>query len=66
MGPQQARAAYLQSYALIDHLVRHHGERALPRFYGELIRSHSVDRSLTRVYRTDVGRLEAGLLDELR
>ena len=66
MGPQQARAAYLQSYALIDHLVRHHGERALPRFYGELIRSRDVDRSLTRVYRTDVGRLEAGLLDELR
>jgi hypothetical protein len=66
MGPQQARAAYLQSYALIDHLVRHHGERALPRFYDELIRTASVDRALSRVYRTDARRLEAGLLDELR
>jgi hypothetical protein len=66
MGPQQARAAYLQSYALIDHLVRRHGERDLPRFYGELIRSHSVDRALSRVYRTDLARLEAGLLAELR
>jgi hypothetical protein len=66
MGPQQARAAYLQSYALIDHLARRYGERALPRFYDELIRTRSVDRALSRVYRTDPGRLEAGLLDELR
>jgi hypothetical protein len=66
MGPQQARAAYLQSYALIDHLARSHGERDLPRFYAELIRTRSVDRALSRVYRTDPARLEAALLAELR
>lgn len=66
LGPQQARAAYLQSYALIDHLVRHHGERALARFYGELIRSRDVDRALTRTYRLDVAKLERRFFDELR
>jgi hypothetical protein len=66
MGPQGARVAYLQSYALIDHLVRHHGERALPRFYGELIRSRNLSRALTRVYRLDARKLEARFFEELR
>ena len=54
------------NYALIDHLVRHHGERALARFYGELIRSRDVDRALTRTYRLDVAKLERRFFDELR
>ncbi len=66
MGPQRARAAYLQSYALIDQLVRHHGERDLVRFYGELIRSRNLSRALTRVYRLDLKKLEARFLEELR
>ena len=63
---QNARAAYLQSYALIDYLVRHHGERALPRFYGELIRSRDLSRALKRVYRLDEANLERRFFEELR
>lgn len=61
-----AGVAYLQSYALIDHLVRRHGERTLPRFYAELIRSRDVDRALTRTYRLDRRALEQRFLEELR
>lgn len=66
MGPQQARAAYLESYALIDHLVRNHGERRLPRFYADLIRYRDLDRALERVYRLDARELEARFVEELR
>ena len=66
MGPQRAHAAYLQSYALIDQLVRRHGERDLARFYRELIRSRNLSRALSRVYRLDLKTLEARFLDELR
>ena len=66
MGGGQAQVAYLQSYALIDHLVRNHGERKLARFYDELIRTRNVDRSLSRVYRLDTRKLEAKFFEELR
>lgn len=66
MGGGQARVAYLQSYALIDHLVRQSGERALARFYAELIRSRNVDRALSRIYRLDTRQLEKRFFDELR
>ena len=41
MDGNRASVAYLQSYALIDYLVRTFGERTLPRFYAELIRSRT-------------------------
>ena len=66
MGAQHAHVAYLQSHALIDHLVRHHGERALPRFYGELTRSRDLSRALKRVYRLDAASLERRFFEELR
>lgn len=67
MGPRGASIAYLQSYALIDLLVRRHGgERALARFYAELIRSRNLDRALERTYRMDSGDLERKLLEEIR
>ena len=66
MGGRAASIAYLQSYGLIDHLVRHHGgERALARFYAELIRSRNLDRALKRTYRLDQRELEAGFLKAL-
>ncbi|MGH0029578.1 MAG: peptidase MA family metallohydrolase [Myxococcota bacterium] len=65
MGAYEARVAYLQSYALIDHLVRHHGERSLARFYADLIRSRDVDRALTRSFRLDTARLERRFFDEV-
>jgi hypothetical protein len=61
-----AQVAYLQSYAMIDYLVRGGGERSLPRFLDELVRSRDPNRALQRVYRVDVRELEAGFLSELR
>lgn len=67
LGPRAASIAYLQSYALIDWLVREHGgERALARFYAELIRSRNLERALKRTYRLDSAQLERGFLAELR
>jgi hypothetical protein len=65
MEPETARLAYVQSYALIDHLARHYGERTLPRFYDALIRSRNLDRALERVYRIDSTTLAARLQQEL-
>jgi hypothetical protein len=65
MGPRQAQAAYLQSYALIEFLVRRYGERKLPRFYEQLMQSRNLERALDRVYRLDSRELEAALLAEL-
>ncbi|HEX5065797.1 MAG TPA: hypothetical protein VFY49_06770 [Myxococcota bacterium] len=61
-----AQVAYLQSYAMIDYLVRSGGERSLPRFLEELVRSRDPNRALQRVYRLDVRKLEEGFLSELR
>ena len=66
MGAQNAQIAYVQSHALIDFLVRNGGERTLPRFYGELIRSRDVERALKRVYRLDLRKLEAQFFDQFR
>ena len=65
MGPRQAQVAYLQSYALIEFLVRRYGERSLPRFYDQLMQSRNLERALDRVYRLDSRELEAALLAEL-
>ena len=64
LGPRAAGIAYLQSYAYIDLLVRRYGERKLPTFYAELIRSKQLDRALSRVYRLDVAGLEAEMADQ--
>lgn len=66
MSAPQAPIAYVQSYAMLDYLARSGGERSLPRFLDELLRSRNLDRALKRVYRTDVRELEAGVLGELR
>ena len=66
MGPNGAAVAYLQSYALIEYLARVHGERDLPRFYSELIRSRDLARALKRVYRLDVRTFERRFFDQLK
>lgn len=66
LAPHAAQVAYLQSYALIDFLVRRHGEGRLAQFLDSLLRSRSLDRSLRRVYRLDRARLEASFLEEIR
>ena len=65
MGAERARIAYLQSYALIDYLVRSHGQRKLSNFYAELMRSRNLERALDRVFRLDSRSLEARYLAEL-
>jgi hypothetical protein len=65
MGGGRARVAYLQSYALIDYLVRNYGERKLANFYAELMRSRNLERALDRVYRLDSRGLETAYLAEL-
>jgi len=62
MDGSSAGIAYLQSYALIDHLVRNFGERKLQNFYAELIRSRNLDRALERVYRMDSAEFERQFL----
>ena len=65
MGAERARIAYLQSYALIDYLVRSYGERKLSNFYAELMRSRNLERALDRVYRLDSRSLETRYLADL-
>ena len=65
MAPRAASIAYLQSYALIDHLARRGGERKLAQWLAELVRSRHLERSLRRVYRLDLADLDAALRREL-
>jgi hypothetical protein len=66
MTPPQATIAYLQSYGLIDSLVRHHGERALREFCRELVRTGNLPRSMKRVYRADLNDLATRFISGLR
>ena len=65
LGPQAARIAYLQSYALIDYLARSRGERALRDFCDELIRTRNLARTVQRVFKKDFAELQARFFDEL-
>jgi hypothetical protein len=64
-GPNAARVAYLQSYGMIEFLARRYGERKLREFSLGLVRSRNLERTLARVYRSDLEKLEAGFLAEL-
>jgi hypothetical protein len=64
-GSRAAQIAYLQSYALIDHLARRGGERKLAQWLAELMRSRHLGRALRRVYRIDADELDAALRREL-
>jgi hypothetical protein len=61
-----ARAAYLESYGMIDFLVRRSGERALREFCQEVVRSRDLERAARRVFRRGLGELEADFFAELR
>jgi hypothetical protein len=65
LGPNAAGVAYLESYALIDFLVRRSGEGKLAQFVAELMRSKHLDRTLQRVYRLDAAELERNFFREL-
>jgi hypothetical protein len=66
LAPSEAGLAYLESYALIDYLVRRSGERGLAEFIEALLRFRSSERALQRVYRLDLHRLEQSFRSELQ
>jgi hypothetical protein len=65
-GQHPAQVAYLQSYAVIDHLARNHGDRSIARFYQELMRSRDLERSLQRVFRDGLAEVEHAFFAEIR
>lgn len=60
-----AGLAYLQSYGMVEFLVRQYGPRKLREFCQSLVRTRDLQRSLTRVYRIDLATLEARFVAEL-
>jgi hypothetical protein len=64
LHPEAVSLAYLESYALIEHLARRHGEESLRRLCRQLLRSRSLERTLERVYGADLDELEAGFQRE--
>ncbi len=58
--------AYLQSYAMVEHLARARGRDGLARMTREMIRVRDPGRALQKVYGLDAFALEAALLAELR
>jgi hypothetical protein len=56
---QAAGLAYLQSYGMVEHLVRSHGERALREVCLGVVRSRDLERALIRSVRRGVVDLEA-------
>jgi len=64
-GEGSAQIAYLQSYAMVDFLARISGEGSLREICDGLIRTRDLDRTIRRVYRDDLGRLEERFFDQL-
>lgn len=63
--PGTAQLAYVESYGLMAHLGRRHGERALREFVMELVRTGDVARTLKRAFRADLGKLQDAFFAEL-
>lgn len=62
---RDARLAYLESGAFVEHLVRHHGERALLDFWRVLVRTARFEHALARAFGRDLPQIEAQMLREL-
>jgi hypothetical protein len=60
-----AGLAYLQSYAMVDYLVRKGGDAKLDRLVATMIRMRSVDGALRRIYRLTPAELDGALRAEL-
>ena len=65
LGQGAAQIAYLESYGMVAFLARQGGERSLRELCDGLLRTRDLHRTISRVYRTDLGRLEARFFDEL-
>jgi len=62
----RAAQAYLQSYGMVDYMVRSGGLPKLERLCGQLARSRSLRRALDQSFGASVSELEQGFLAELR
>lgn len=56
-GPDAAGLAYLESYAWMAYLARHHGERRLRDWVREVVRSRQIERPFRRTFRFDLSEL---------
>jgi len=65
LPPGAAGAAYLQSYAFVDFLVRNHSERRLKDLFEAYLRIGILDRAIRRSYRDDLPRLEKNFAAEM-
>lgn len=65
-GPGAAQLAYLESYGFIDFLVQQRGERRLRDLCRRLIRTGNLDDSLRRIFRSDLGALQASFFAGLQ
>jgi len=63
---ESAPRAYLESLAIVEHMMRRHGEKKMKRFCDELARTRNLARSLQRTYRSELAEIESDLLAELR
>jgi len=61
----QAGVAYLQSYALVAHVVDRHGEDALRRFVRRAARTRDVERSLDAIFGSGAADIDAELREAL-
>ena len=66
LSADRAELAYLESYAVVEHLVRRSGMRKLRRLSETLMRTRNVERALDRTYRKSLAEIEVELLAELR
>jgi hypothetical protein len=64
-GPEAAGWAYLQSYGMIEHLARRHGERDLRDFVRDVVRSRRLEESFRRTYRFTVVELPERFVADL-
>jgi hypothetical protein len=60
-----AQIAYLQAYGMVDFLARINGEDSLREICDGLVRTHDLQRTIRRVFKADLGRLEERFFDEL-
>ncbi|MGI9591160.1 MAG: peptidase MA family metallohydrolase [Myxococcota bacterium] len=64
LGSDAASLAYLQSYGMITWLSQNFGEKSLARFIEVVLRSRSIDRAMSRIYRMSVYDLEDRFMAE--
>ncbi len=65
-GEHEAPFAYLESYAMVDFLMRANGEHGMRKFLRQLIRNGGIERQMKRVLRIDYPEFESLVRKEFR